>query len=240
MCKLTHRVIPLDAALAKGVSILVDWTIALYVGLAAYAAGSIPTAYLVGYAVKRVDIRTIGSGNVGASNARRLLGTKWAIAVLFFDALKGFFPVFLVLTYFLVGNPQVYRYAMLAALSCIVGHVFPVWLKFRGGKGVATGLGVMAALVPLCVAVVVPVFVLVVALSKFISLGSICAALALPAAFFIRYSLPQDTELFVFICTACVFVIYKHKSNIKRILAGTENRLGAKKEEQNVHPKLKE
>jgi glycerol-3-phosphate acyltransferase PlsY len=104
-----------------------------------------------------------------------------------------------------------------------------VWLGFRGGKGVATGLGVMTALIPLAVAVALPVFIVVVAISRYISLGSIVAALVLPAAFFIDHNLAGSAELFAFVCIACIFVIYKHKSNIKRIVAGEENRLGEKK-----------
>lgn len=206
-----------------------DILTSVYVASASYLAGSLPTAYIAGYAIKGTDIRTIGSGNVGASNAMRLLGKSWGITILFIDALKGFIPVMLVLHVFLVADEQVQRYAMLSALTCMVGHVFPVWLQFKGGKGVATGLGVMTALVPLAVAVALPVFIAVVALSRYISLGSITAALVLPAAFFLSHTLPAETELFAFICLACIFVIYKHKSNIRRIFAGEENRLGERK-----------
>lgn len=207
-----------------------DWRAALYVACSSYLAGSIPTAYIAGRLLKGVDIRTVGSGNVGASNAMRLLGKTWGIAILLFDAVKGFVPVMLVLHLFLVNDVAVQRYAMLAALSAMLGHVFPVWLQFHGGKGVATGLGVMTALVPLAVAAVLPLFIAVVAISRYISLGSIVAALVLPLAFFIDHQLPRDGELFAFICIACIFVVYKHKSNIRRIVAGEENRLGAKKE----------
>lgn len=202
---------------------------AIYVASLSYLIGSIPTAYVAGYLVKGVDIRTIGSGNVGASNAMRLLGKKWGIGILLFDAAKGLIPVLLVLHKFFAADPAVQRYAMLSALSAMVGHVFPVWLAFRGGKGVATGLGVMTALIPLSVAVALPVFIAVVAVSRYISLGSIAAAMVLPAAFFIDHNLAEDSELFIFVCVACIFVIYKHKSNIKRIVAGEENRLGEKK-----------
>ncbi len=202
---------------------------AVYVALASYLAGSIPTAYIAGYIVKGVDIRTVGSGNVGASNAMRLLGKKWGVGILLFDALKGLVPVLLVQHVYFAQHAAVQRYAMVAALAAMVGHVFPVWLGFRGGKGVATGLGVMTALIPVAVAVALPVFILVVAISRYISLGSIVAALVLPAAFFIDHDLPGSAELFAFVCIACIFVIYKHKSNIKRIVAGEENRLGEKK-----------
>ncbi|MFO1480614.1 MAG: glycerol-3-phosphate 1-O-acyltransferase PlsY [Turneriella sp.] len=202
---------------------------AIYVASLSYLAGSIPTAYIAGYLVKGVDIRTIGSGNVGASNAMRLLGKKWGIGILLFDAIKGLIPVLLVQHTFFAADAAVQRYAMVSALAAMVGHVFPVWLGFSGGKGVATGLGVMTALIPIAVAVALPVFIVVVAVSRYISLGSIISALVLPAAFFIDHDLAGSAELFAFVCIACLFVIYKHKSNIKRIVAGEENRLGEKK-----------
>ncbi len=188
--------------------------------------GSIPTAYLAGRAIKGIDIRTVGSGNVGASNAMRLLGKGWGVTVLLLDAVKGLVPLLIILHIYLKGNPYLQRYAMVGALCCMIGHIFPVWLAFKGGKGVATGLGVMTALVPVAVAVALPFFILIVAISRYISLGSIIAALILPVAFFIDHRLPADLELFVFIVVACLFVIYKHKTNIKRIFAGEENRLG--------------
>ena len=199
-----------------------------YVTLGCYLCGSLPTAYIAGRLLKGVDIRTIGSGNVGASNAMRLLGKGWGVTVLLIDALKGLIPLLIILHLWLKGNAQLERYALMGALACMLGHIFPMWLKFKGGKGVATGLGVMTALLPLAVAVALPVFILVVYVSRYISLGSITAALVMPAAFFIDHDLTTSPELFSFVFIACIFVIYKHKSNIKRIIAGQENRLGAK------------
>ena len=211
--------------------ITITWVI-----LGAYLCGSIPTASIAVYAVKRVDIRQFGSGNVGASNAMRLIGKAWGVGILLFDAVKGLVPVLLVLHVFLAADTQVQRYALIAALAALVGHVFPVWLAFRGGKGVATGLGVMTALMPLAVAIALPVFILVVAVSRYISLGSIVAAALLPGLFFLNHQLPADAELFAFVCIACIFVIYKHKSNIRRIFAGEENRLGEKRAEPPAKP----
>ena len=202
-----------------------------WVILGTYLCGSIPTAYIAGYALKGIDIRTVGSGNVGASNAMRLLGKGWGVAILLLDAVKGLVPILLILHVFLVDDPQVQRYALVGAFAALVGHIFPVWLKFRGGKGVATGLGVMTALLPLGVAIALPVFILIVAVTRYISLGSLIAATLLPGLFFIKHSLPADLELFAFVCLACIFVIYKHKSNIRRIIAGEENRLGDKRAE---------
>ncbi|MFO1470888.1 MAG: glycerol-3-phosphate acyltransferase [Turneriella sp.] len=109
-----------------------------YVALGCYLCGSLPTAYLAGRLIKGVDIRTIGSGNVGASNAMRLLGKGWGITVLLIDALKGLIPLLGILHLWLKGNMQLERYALIGALACMLGHIFPVWLKFKGGKGVAT------------------------------------------------------------------------------------------------------
>lgn len=205
-------------------------TTILAVVAACYFIGSIPTAYLAGRLLKGVDIRTIGSGNVGASNAMRLLGKTWGITILLFDAVKGLIPILCILHFALHADKHVERYALIGAFACIIGHVFPIWLNFKGGKGVATGMGVMIALVPTAVTVVLPIFVLVVYLSRYISLGSILAAALLPAAFFIDHDFMSHRELFVFVVVACLFVIYKHKANIKRILAGTENKLGQKKD----------
>ncbi|MCX7634039.1 MAG: glycerol-3-phosphate 1-O-acyltransferase PlsY [Turneriella sp.] len=201
-----------------------DFSLAVAIAFAAYLVGSFPTAYLVVRWLKGIDIRTVGSGNVGATNAMRVLGKRWGIAILMVDALKGFVPVLLVLNHFPGSESQ--RYAMLAGICTMLGHAFPVWLRFRGGKSVATGLGVMLALVPLAVLAVLPVFVLVVVLSRYVSLGSIVAALLLPAAFFLKHRLPENIELFAFVCLACIFVVYKHRTNIKRILTGEESRLG--------------
>lgn len=211
-----------------------------YVALGAYLLGSIPTAYIAGRLLKGVDIRTVGSGNVGASNATRLLGKGWGIAVLLFDASKGLIPLLIVQHVLFKDSPSVQRYAIVGAIACMLGHIFPVWLSFKGGKGVATGLGVMVALIPIAVAVALPVFVIVVALTRYISLGSVLAALVLPIAFFIDHSLPADRELFVFVTFACLFVIYKHKVNIKRIFAGEENRFGENKKINVEPPQVKE
>ncbi|HRP68713.1 MAG TPA: glycerol-3-phosphate 1-O-acyltransferase PlsY [Turneriella sp.] len=205
-----------------------DFSLLVFVALFCYTIGSIPTAYLAARFIKGVDIRTIGSGNVGASNASRVLGRTWGILVMAFDALKGLVPVLLIQHLWFRNLPSAQTYAIVGAVFCLVGHIYPVWLKFKGGKGVATGLGVMIALVPVAVAVAVPVFILVVFLTRMISVGSMSAALALPAAFFIDHDLLNHRGLFIFTLGACLFVIYKHKSNIKRIIQGVENRLGDK------------
>lgn len=202
-------------------------TALLVVGIC-YISGSIPTAYIATRIVVGKDIRDTGSGNVGATNAMRLLGKKWGIGILVFDALKGLIPLLIIQHAWLQTDPLLERYSILGALFCLVGHIYPVWLRFRGGKGVATGFGVMVALLPIPIALCASVFVVTVFISRMVSAGSILAALTLPFAFFLKYNLGEHTELFVFTVFAALFVIYKHKSNIKRIFAGVENRLGEK------------
>lgn len=206
-----------------------NWLILLGVMAGCYLAGSFPTAYVAVKSLKGIDIRSSGSGNVGASNAMRILGKTWFVIVLLVDAVKGFIPVYLILNVLLPENPHVGRFALVGALLCMVGHIYPVWIGFRGGKGVATGLGVMAALMPYSVLCAFFVFLITVTASRMISLGSVLAAGLLPAFFFLEKELPKDLEIFIFVCIAAIFVIYKHKANLKRIIDGNEAKLGDKK-----------
>jgi len=168
--------------------------------------------------VKGVDIRTVGSGNVGATNAGRAIGSKWAfVLVMLLDALKGFLPVFLLLLIF--GEDTI---VLFAACAVILGHTFPIFLGFKGGKGVATGFGVFLALAPMAVFIAFGVFVVVVLFSKMISLGSITAALVLSAGVVMTKCWPA---MWVLTWLIAVFVIYKHRSNIRRILDGNENKI---------------
>ncbi len=186
-----------------------------------YLIGSVPTAYVLVKLVKGVDIRTIGSGNVGSTNAGRALG-GWAFAlVLILDTLKGFLPVFFLLHYCANHNIPMFT-VLLGSAALIIGHSFPIYLKFKGGKGVATSLGVFTALAPLSVLVSLGVFIFVVVFTRMISAGSICAAVAMGVTTTILSGWPG---LIVFTWIICAFVIYNHRANIKRILSGTENRI---------------
>jgi glycerol-3-phosphate acyltransferase PlsY len=192
---------------------------------ASYLIGSIPVAYILVKAISGTDVRTVGSGNVGATNAGRVLGKPGFIAVLTLDALKGFLPVFLALK--LCQSFQVPRdIALFCAAAVILGHAFPLYLRFSGGKGVATGLGVFTALAPLPVLAAVLTFLILVGITRMVSVGSIFAALVNTAAVFFFY--PDWLGLSIFTALVAIFVIYKHKSNIKRILAGTENKVFSK------------
>lgn len=188
----------------------------LLVFAANYLLGSIPSAFLVGKLLKGIDIREYGSGNVGATNAFRVLG-KWAgLAVLVADCLKGVIGVLLARA---VGGPW---FAVFSSLAVMAGHNFPIFLKLRGGKGVATGAGILLAMAPKTVLLAVLVFIAVVALSKYVSLGSIIAALTVPI---IMMFLKEPLPVRILGLLAVTFVVIRHIPNIKRLLAGTENKI---------------
>lgn len=206
--------------------------------LCSYGVGGIPFGLLAGK-LKGVDIRRHGSGNIGATNAARVLGKRWFFIILLLDASKG-------LSCALAGHLLAARVggdaAMAGGLGALAGHLFSPWLRFRGGKGVATGLGVVLVLtlksgswVPLPALISLGVFLAVVALTRMISAGSVLAALSLPGAYawWVFESLPQPPTLgrLIFLSLVAVFVVVKHRSNIKRILRGDESRLGARKAE---------
>lgn len=197
-----------------------------------YLFGSLPTAYIAGK-LNGIDIREHGSGNVGATNTLRVLGKKWGIAVLLIDALKGYLPVFFVSLAVpedaAVSGVMQIHIMMMAGVSAMLGHIYPVWLGFKGGKGVATGLGLMTGLVPPLIGFAAAVFLLVVFITRFVSLGSILAALSLTGSFFVFYNLKEHRDLFAFIVLIAIFVIVKHKSNIGRLIKGEESKIGEKK-----------
>jgi acyl phosphate:glycerol-3-phosphate acyltransferase len=215
---------------------------------AAYFLGSIPTAYLVGR-LRGMDIRKTGSGNSGATNALRVLGRGPAAFVLAVDAAKGVLAVLVVppLALWLVSrmaaptvgsDPSLLSLAagmarlaagmarLAAGMASILGHVFPLWLGFKGGKGVATGAAVVFALAPKAALVCLAVFILVAALSRYVSLASISAALLLPGAYAGLYRGEAFSLPLMGFCTAAgILVIVMHRKNIGRLLAGTEARL---------------
>ena len=195
-----------------------------------YLIGSIPTAYIFARALKGVDIRTFGSGNVGATNAMRLLGKRAGITVLVLDVLKGFAAVTVVGGWACASpgriEPETLR--LLLGLTCILGHSYTVFLRFRGGKGVAASLGVLAGLafgsasLRVVLMAVLAVWVIVFLFSRLVSLSSIIAACAFPVSAVI---LRQPRSLIVASIALCIFVVVRHKSNIQRLFKGTEKRL---------------
>jgi glycerol-3-phosphate acyltransferase PlsY len=220
----------------------------IIVAVAAYLLGSIPTGFLVAKA-KGIDIQKSGSGNIGATNAMRVLGKPAGIFVMLLDCAKGYFAcAFLppliwnwldgLSLRFTMGMVNFFRdqpieiqirYYLGAGIFAVLGHNYPCWLKFKGGKGIATTAGVYLALAPEALAIALAVFILTILVTRYVSVGSIFAAIALPVAVWIL----QPHNLFLGIVTTALgaLAIYKHKSNIKRLMAGTESRLGKKSED---------
>lgn len=187
-----------------------------------YFLGSIPFGYLLVRATGGGDIRFIGSGNIGATNVARASGWPVGAATLLLDAAKGYLAVWLA-AHFSGGNIRIMMYAGLAA---ILGHVFPVWLKFEGGKGVATALGIFLAICWPALAAAVLLFLLVALFWGYVSLASISAAASLPLLVYLLYAPGHAPPTAVTFSTlvAAVIVIVKHRDNIERLLAGTEPR----------------
>src|SRR3984893_10330743 len=190
--------------------------------LLGYALGSIPFGYLLVRARSGGDVRAMGSGNIGATNVARTAGMSIGVATLLLDAGKGYFAVWLT-GHFSGGNIRIMMYAGLAA---ILGHVFPMWLKFSGGKGVATALGVFLMISWAAVAAAVAVFAIVVLFWRYVSLASVSAAAALPLLVYLLYAPGHapPTAVTAGALFTSVLIIVKHRKNIERLIAGTEPR----------------
>jgi glycerol-3-phosphate acyltransferase PlsY len=200
----------------------------MVIAVAAYMLGSIPTGYLVARA-RGIDIRTVGSGNIGAANVFRILGKPAGILVLVVDGLKGFaacaWLIDFVIQLFAVAPGQIENLRIVAGICAVLGHNYTCWLKFKGGKGIATSAGVYFALAPLAAGIALGIWIIVFALGRYVSVASIAAAVALPTGVWLT-----KNNLFLGIVTTALglLAIYKHKGNIHRLLNGTERRLGQK------------
>ena len=183
--------------------------------VAAYLLGSIPFALIAGR-LNGVDLRTVGSGNLGATNVFRTLGRSWGIAVMILDIAKGAAAVLLAEA--LTSNP----WPLAAGALAILGHVFPVWTRFKGGKGVAVGAGALIGLVPAASGIILVIWVLLVVTTRYVSVASIVAALAAAP---LAWAFGAPWSYVAFIALAALFVILKHRENIVRLLRGTENRI---------------
>jgi glycerol-3-phosphate acyltransferase PlsY len=205
--------------------------------LGAYLLGSIPFGFLVAKA-KGIDIRSVGSGNIGATNAMRVLGKPAGIAVLLMDVIKGYVAVRCLTMWvvntvgasfsLIIETNDIQELEIVAGIFAVLGHNYTCWLKFKGGKGIATTAGVYLALAPWALLVALVVFILAILLTKYVSVGSILGAIALPTTVWIMS--PNNLLLGIVTTALGALAIYKHKSNIQRLMAGTENRLGQKKE----------
>jgi glycerol-3-phosphate acyltransferase PlsY len=181
----------------------------------AYLLGSIPFAFLAGRA-HGVDLRTVGSGNLGAANVFRTLGRRWGIGVMAADILKGVLAV--LIARLITDDP----WPAIAAAAAMAGHVYPVWLRFKGGKGVAVGGGAVIALTPLAALIVFAIWILVVATTRYTSLASITGALAATP---VVWALGYPVSSIVFVALGSLALLILHRDNIRRLLAGRENRI---------------
>jgi len=222
-----------------------EWCLkpAAVIGIA-YLLGSIPFGYLIVRVTEGADVRETGSGGTGATNVSRRAGKGAGIVTLFLDALKGAAAV--VIAKLILGEQglmasgqlalgrtglteqDVYWWIAAAAIAVILGHIFPVWLRFRGGKGVATAVGVFLLLTPIAVAMAVLVFVVVVTLTRYVSLGSILAAVAIPLFVFFQHALILPVEPLAPIMSAAVtgaaLIVLAHRENIGRLVRGNESK----------------
>lgn len=214
------------------------------IAIAAYLIGSIPFGFLVSRS-RGIDIRQHGSGNIGATNVWRVLGKKWGFITFLCDALKGLFSVLLA-KWLVMHWPAIVALphnhtrtdfldpanaGIAAAVACILGHSFPVWLRFKGGKGVATSLGVIIGMMPLASVIVFAFWGLVFKISRYVSLASLLAALSLPVVVvvFLVTGWMNGWAYFYFSLVAALLIIIRHRTNIQRLLAGSENRFGSPK-----------
>jgi len=206
-------------------------TLQLSILATAYLLGSIPFGYLLVRFFRKEDIRAIGSGNIGATNVARSGAKGLGLLTLALDALKGALAVYIAIHFAPPTNGQASDLAIAAAVIAVLGHVFPVWLGFKGGKGIATALGVFIALVPLVALGSFIVFLTVVVLTRYVSLGSVLAAFSIPllAVFLVPAHTPA---LLIGLSIISLVCIAKHHANIGRLLNGTESRFGSKKTKQ--------
>jgi len=198
-----------------------------WIPVAAYLLGSIPFGLLIARIFAGQDIRAVGSGNIGAANVARNAGLVPGVMTLLLDAGKGYFAVWI--AQIETGNSA--RWMMLAAVVAVIGHVFPVWLRFKGGKGVATGLGVFIPICPMAVVAAAAVWILLVVFWRYSSLGSMAAAAAMPILIYLFYAPRHAPPDYVLLGTVLisVLILWKHRENMRRMLAGEENRIGSRR-----------
>jgi len=192
----------------------------------AYLLGSIPTAVWVGKTFFKTDIRTKGSGNAGATNTLRVLGWKAGVPVLLFDIFKGWLAVQLpeIFNLAFLSPDQLINYKIILGVVVVLGHVFPILAGFRGGKGVASLLGVGLALYPYSVLVIIAIFVIVLLITRYVSAGSIIGAISFPLIDIFIFHQPYISLIFLSIAVG-IFIPLTHRKNIKRLLKGEESRI---------------
>ena len=191
----------------------------LLTALFAYLTGSIPTGYLIVKAKTGQDIRTIGSGSTGATNVKRVLGKNWFFIVMILDAIKGALPVVLARIFL----PEAYGiYAVIAAIFVIIGHSKPIFLQFKGGKSVASGVGTILALNPFVGLSIALIWGVITYISKYVSLGSIIALILSPV---LMYLFKNPPCYIIYCAIAAIYIVYLHRQNIQRLIKGEENKV---------------
>ena len=213
--------------------------------LLSYLAGSIPTSIIISKASKGIDIREHGSGNAGGTNVMRVLGWKQGLLVIILDALKGAFAVVVIARLFY--GPLPFENAspfddftlvqVIAGIAAVIGHVWTVFAGFKGGKGIATALGMLLMIITVDMLIAVGIFILVVTISRYVSLGSLIAAISIPLTLILRENvfhvdISGYNTLLPFVIFLSLFVIYTHRKNVVRLFNGTESKLSFKKKQK--------
>jgi len=207
-----------------------------------YLIGSIPTSLIISKAAKGIDIREHGSGNAGGTNVMRVLGWKHGLFVILLDALKGVLAVIVVARLHYGSIPfenatpfdDFTLVQIIAGISAVIGHIWTVFAGFKGGKGIATALGMLLMIVTIDLLIAIGVFILVVTFSKYVSLGSLAGAVAVPLALIVRenifhVNIPNYHTLLPFLILLALLVIFTHRKNVVRLLNGSENKISFKK-----------
>lgn len=210
--------------------------------LLSYLAGSIPTSIIVTKVARGIDIRQHGSGNAGGTNVMRVLGWKQGLLVILFDALKGAFAVVVIARLYYGPLPfenvspfdDFTLVQILAGIAVVIGHVWTIFARFKGGKGIATALGILLMLATIDMLIGIGVFIVVVTISRYVSLGSLIGAISIPTSLVLRENVFHTqisgyATLLPFIIFLTLLVIYTHRKNVSRLLNGTENKLSFKK-----------
>lgn len=214
----------------------------LFILILSYLVGSIPTSIILSKSIKGVDIRNFGSGNAGGSNVFRVMGWKYGVLTIILDALKGAIAVVLISRLYLGSFPfpnatpfdDFTLVQILAGVSAVIGHIWTIFAGFKGGKGIATGLGFLITLITVDMLLALAVFVLVVSFSKYISLGSILATVSVPIILFVRHDIFHAavdgySTILPFAVGIALLVIYTHRANVSRLLNGTESKVSFSK-----------
>jgi glycerol-3-phosphate acyltransferase PlsY len=203
----------------------IPMSVYLITAVASYLLGTIPFGYVLVRVFRGEDVRASGSGNIGATNVARQ-SPALGVATLILDAGKGLAAV--VLARLLFGGTHEKLIMTIAAVCVVLGHLFPVWLKFRGGKGVATSLGSFVLVAPKSILCMVGLFLIIVAATRYVSLGSVVVAAAFPLLVWLLHESVEPLQISL-LALASILILWKHRQNIIRLLAGTESKLGAKR-----------